>query len=66
MMFYFEDTTQIEKIVEQENKILILDGTTCLDYVDEKPVFDKKSRLKTFFGYLSTHINNHRHIKPVA
>lgn len=58
MMFYVEDTAQIEKPAPTDIRLLILDGTTCLDYLAEEPVADKKNEwLKTFSNFLKSVFN---------
>jgi hypothetical protein len=55
MMHYIEDTTPIIKTVPQDDRLLILDGTTCLDYLaDEQDLIDNKSWLQKFFDYLTS------------
>lgn len=59
MMFYFEESTRIKKAVPQDDKILILDGTTCLDYLVEEPDFNnKKNWLQLFFKQLTTFVKS--------
>gem|GEM_PF-2675517 len=39
-MFHFEDTTRVEDIENQEDRLIILDGTARLDYIDKPPTSD--------------------------
>ncbi len=39
-MFHFEDTTRVEDIENQEDRLIILDGTARLDYIDQPPPSD--------------------------
>jgi hypothetical protein len=54
MMFYFEESTQQEKPGQQNDQLLVLDGTTCLDYLNEEPNFNEKNWLQSFFKQLTT------------
>lgn len=52
-MFYVEDTTNLEEIAKQGDRLLILDGTTCLDDYTEDTVKTEESRSRTFLEYLT-------------
>ena len=36
-MFHFEDTTRVEDLEKQEDRLIILDGTARLDYLENPP-----------------------------
>jgi hypothetical protein len=51
-MYYNEDTTTGESIDNNEDRLLILDGTARLDYIDQAPEPEKKTRLETLLNYI--------------
>jgi hypothetical protein len=36
VMFYVEDTANVKELVQEDDHLLILDGTTCLDYLNDE------------------------------
>jgi hypothetical protein len=53
-MFYFEDTIKKEKNVDQHDSLLILDGTSCLDYLIEEPDIKKMSWFQSLIKQVTT------------
>jgi hypothetical protein len=53
-MFYIEDSTiedtnNIKEPVKHSDQLLILDGTTCLDYTTDQPEANNESLLQSFW-----------------
>lgn len=58
MMFYVEDTINVEKIAQKDDQLLILDGTTCLDYIGESAVTDEKNWVQSLLDSLRAFVKN--------
>lgn len=52
VMFYFEDTTTIQAATREDDHLLILDGTTCLDDLTEAPLLPEKGGFQKFIEHL--------------
>lgn len=51
-MFYVEETTEVNELVRQDDQLLILDGTSCLDYLNDSAEEKDQSWLQTFWAQL--------------
>jgi hypothetical protein len=57
-MIYVEDTITVEKIAQKDDQLLILDGTTCLDYLGENAVINEKSWIQSLLDSLRAFVKN--------